>query len=74
MFEVHSTLLFSSMIDRLYQSTSRDLTTCTLQVFLFTANRKKRIEEKKGTEISQFIDTLAMLIRRKIYIKENDEC
>lgn len=25
MFEVHSTLLFSSMIDRLFQSISRDL-------------------------------------------------
>lgn len=49
MFEVHSTLLFSSMIDRLYQSTSRDLTTFFPAGFsrFFSSPNRTKIEKKK---------------------------
>lgn len=50
MFEVHSTLLFSSMIDRLYQSTSRDLTTFFPAGFsrFFSSPNRTKIEKKKA--------------------------
>lgn len=66
MFEVHSTLLFSSMIDRLYQrrhvfSQPHKLDAFSSFTWLKENNKKKK---QPWTKISQYLDTMAMHTRR----------
>lgn len=64
MFEVHSTLLFSSMIDRLYQRRHVFSQPHKLDAFSSFTWLKENKKKQPWTKISQYLDTMAMHIRR----------